>query len=302
METTRPLVERLDKSKIKFITVDGIRTRYYEDGAGEPLVLFPGGNYASLYSLDAFTLNFEGLAKRFHVFAIDKLGQGHSDNPLTDADWTFEALLDYTHKLLDALGISNAHLLGHSRGGLLIARLAMDYPGTAKSLICVDTNTLVPEDPRFPSLAFYAELARRRPAGGPTREGVRLEPDASTFHGDHVTDDFIDRMLEIALLPKSLEAVQKFKVLDGTVWLPSLNAAREKIFKDIEMHGFPLPTLVIWGNDDVAAPMQQGLAFWRNLASHTPNAEFHLFNHARHYVFRDHPAKFNRLITSFCLA
>ena len=154
MESAGPVIERLDRSKIKYITIDGITTRYYEDGRGEPLVLFPGGNYASLYSLDAFTLNFEGLAKHFHVFAIDKLGQGHSGNPLHDRDWTVEALVEYTHKLLVALGISKAHLLGHSRGGLLIARLAMDYPGIAKSLVCVDTNTLAPEDPRHPSMAF----------------------------------------------------------------------------------------------------------------------------------------------------
>ena len=84
MESAGPVIERLDRSKIKYITIDGITTRYYEDGRGESLVLFPGGNYASLYSLDAFTLNFEGLAKHFHVFAIDKLGQGHSGNPLHD--------------------------------------------------------------------------------------------------------------------------------------------------------------------------------------------------------------------------
>ena len=103
MESAGPVIERLDRSKIKYITIDGITTRYYEDGRGEPLVLFPGGNYASLYSLDAFTLNFEGLAKHFHVFAIDKLGQGHSGNPLHDRDWTVEALVEYTHKLLVAL-------------------------------------------------------------------------------------------------------------------------------------------------------------------------------------------------------
>ena len=130
---------------------------------------------------------------------------------------------------------------------------------------------------------------------------MRLEPDASTFHPGQVTDDFIDRMLEIARLPKSLEAAQKFKVLDATVWTPSLNAARERMFREIETHGLPVPTLVIWGNDDVAAPVRQGLAFWDGLTPRTPNAEFHLFNHARHYVFRDQPAKFNRLVRAFCL-
>ena len=39
-----PLVDTLDRQKIKFVDVNGVRTRYYEDGAGEPLVLIHGAS------------------------------------------------------------------------------------------------------------------------------------------------------------------------------------------------------------------------------------------------------------------
>ena len=37
-----------------------MRTRYYEDGQGEPLVLFHGGEFGSLYTLDSWSLNLPG--------------------------------------------------------------------------------------------------------------------------------------------------------------------------------------------------------------------------------------------------
>ncbi len=67
--------------KPKFRNVDGIRTRYYEAGIGEPLVLIHGGSFGSYYSADHWSLNFDGLSKHFHVYAFDKLGQGYTDNP-----------------------------------------------------------------------------------------------------------------------------------------------------------------------------------------------------------------------------
>ena len=75
-QASSAVVDTLDSQKIRFVDVDGIRTRYYEDGAGEPLVLFHGGHFGEWYSLDCWSLNLADLAKHFHVYAVDKLGQG----------------------------------------------------------------------------------------------------------------------------------------------------------------------------------------------------------------------------------
>jgi 2-hydroxy-6-oxo-6-(2'-carboxyphenyl)-hexa-2,4-dienoate hydrolase len=71
----------------RFIDVDGIRTRYFDKGSGEVLVLFHGShlgtNDACESALD-WELNFDRLAEWFRVIAVDKLGQGHTDNPKRD--------------------------------------------------------------------------------------------------------------------------------------------------------------------------------------------------------------------------
>ena len=79
--TRRPVVDGLDTSKLHFVNINGIRTRYYEDGTGETLLLLCGGGIGSHYSLDGWSLNLPDLAKYFHVYALDRLGQGHTDPP-----------------------------------------------------------------------------------------------------------------------------------------------------------------------------------------------------------------------------
>src|SRR5215475_13283144 len=68
----------------KYIDVDGIKTRYFEKGSGLLVVLFHGGHFGSRDAADCaedWSLNFDGLVERFHVFAVDKIGQGFTVNP-----------------------------------------------------------------------------------------------------------------------------------------------------------------------------------------------------------------------------
>ena len=54
----------MDFSQAKFVDVDGIRTRYFDAGEGELVVLFHGGNFGSAHGADCaadWNLNFDGL-------------------------------------------------------------------------------------------------------------------------------------------------------------------------------------------------------------------------------------------------
>src|SRR5262245_29629646 len=67
----------------KFVDVDGIRTRYFEKGSGPVIVLFHGGHFGSHDAADCaddWSLNFDDLSRWFHIFAVDKIGQGFTDN------------------------------------------------------------------------------------------------------------------------------------------------------------------------------------------------------------------------------
>jgi 2-hydroxy-6-oxo-6-(2'-carboxyphenyl)-hexa-2,4-dienoate hydrolase len=302
-ETAGPIADGLDQSKLRFVDVDGVRTRYYEDGAGDPLVLMSGGEFfGSLYSLDAWSLNLPVLARDFHVLALDKLGQGHTDNPRSEAEYTFEALVQHTYDWLRAVGLtSGVHLVGHSRGALLAAVLALEYPGLVKSTVIVDSSTLAPEDPRYPSLVFYAEVEKRIPPGPPSPATVRAEADAQAFNPAQVTDDFVGRMYQIALLPQREESQRRRASVAPNVWMPSLTRRRQETVRIIEEQGLPTRTLVIWGFNDRSAPLPLGVDLFSRICQKTAQAEMHILRGAGHYSYRDQYEAFNRTLTSYCL-
>ena len=125
VEVTSPMTDSLDQRGIHYVDAAGVRTRYYEAGDGEPLVLIHGGEFGFVCSLDCWSLNLPGLAEHFHLYALDKLGQGHTDNPRADKDYTFEAAFEHILSFLRALNIPAAHFVGHSHEIVYITRLQL---------------------------------------------------------------------------------------------------------------------------------------------------------------------------------
>jgi pimeloyl-ACP methyl ester carboxylesterase len=60
-------------------------------------------------------LNFDRLAEWFRVIAVDKLEQGHTDNPKRDEDYTMAATVRHAYRFLLMLGLKDVHVIGHSR-------------------------------------------------------------------------------------------------------------------------------------------------------------------------------------------
>jgi pimeloyl-ACP methyl ester carboxylesterase len=295
------IVDSLDQSRIHFVDVDGIRTRYYEDGQGEPLVLIHGGDFGSLYSLDAWSLNLPALARRFHVYAFDKLGQGHTDAPRGETDYSTAALLAHARGLFETLGIRQANVAGHSRGGSLATWLALDHPNLVRRLIVVDSATTAPDDPDYPLGVFYARLGHPDGVAEPTLDSVRIEPDAQAFNPAQITDDFLARMLEVARLPSTRAAQQTIVRIRQSHWLPDLHRKRAETLDRLAESGVSMPTLLVWGYNDRSGPLPLGLRLFDVFARKTARLEMHLLHGAGHYSFRDQSEAFNRAVAGFCL-
>ena len=292
--------DRLHTDHTRLVEADGVSTRVYEAGEGEALVLIHGGGFGSLYSLDSWSLNLPSLARRFHVFTWDKLGQGHTGNPRRDGDYTFEALFRHALAVLDELDTGPARFVGHSMGALLATRIAFERPELVRTLVIVDSNTTAPDDPRYPWTAFYSDLANKVPPGPPTLATVRMEPDAQSWSTEHVTADWVARLFAISRLTTNREAAERVQALRDSVWMPSILAARARTLADIDELGIPAPTLVVWAANDVSAPLPLGLALFDRIAARTDEADLHVLARSGHYCFRERPEAFERLIAGFC--
>lgn len=285
----------------KFIDVGGIRTRYFEKGEGEMVVLFHGGNFGSgacADSADDWDFNFDGLAKWCRVFAIDKLGQGYTDNPVSDDDYTMDAVVRHAHRTLRALGIENAHLVGHSRGGYLTCRLTVDHPEIVKTCTIVDSNTCAP------GTGGNEFVFANMPRPALSAESQRWVLERYSYNKETVTDEWVDAMVRIAARPKYGEAVRKMTG-DGFLWtkfLPGLLTRKEEMFRILRARGIQRPVMQIWGYNDPTVSREQAYELYRILAEKERRARWHIFNEAGHFSFREHPDRFNDVLKSFIFA
>ena len=180
---------------------------------GEPLVLVHGGQWPSTASADTWAPIFDHLAAKFHVYAVDKLGMGFTDNPKTEADFSMDAITDHTYGFIQAAGIRRAVLVGHSRGALPVARIAADHPDLVSHLVILDSNTLAPPDPNTPER--IDPEADREPPSREELKRARFTSNQSVVK-DYLTDTYLEAEYRIAHLPKIKEVHARF------------NAARDK--------------------------------------------------------------------------
>jgi len=281
-----------------FIDVEGVRTRYFEAGQGPTLVLFHGGNMGSgnlAECAEDWELNFAALAQQCHVIAIDKLGQGYTNNPLTDNDFTMPATVFHAKSFLTALELKNVHIAGHSRGGYLVCRLALDNPNLIASCTIIDTNTLAPGVPSS------AEILANPPLPRLSRDSQRWIIEHYSYNPSHITKSWLDAVIEIAALPKSSHAYQKMTVdgLSKNQFMPRLTEDRSRIFAELRDYGIKCPTLVMWGRNDPTALLAQGTIIYDLIAARQRRTEMAVFNRAGHFCFREQPAAFNTRLLGF---
>src|SRR5262245_16622325 len=110
--------------KDRFVTVDGLKLRYIEEGAGPVVLLLHGASLGS--SADVFIRNLAPLAKAgFRAIACDQPGFGLSDVP---SDLSPAYRRDSIQKFLDAIGVKKTALVGHSQAGNPAVQLALANP------------------------------------------------------------------------------------------------------------------------------------------------------------------------------
>jgi 2-hydroxy-6-oxo-6-(2'-carboxyphenyl)-hexa-2,4-dienoate hydrolase len=300
----------------KFVDVEGIRTRYFDGGTGEPLVLVHGGQWPSTSSADLWAPAFDHLAEHFHVYAFDKLGHGFTDNPKTDADFSMDAITRHAYGFIQAMGIRRAVLAGHSRGALPVARIAADHPELVSHLVIMDSNTLAPDDPNTPD-RVDPPLDRKIP----TRQEVRAAALASrqTFRKDFLTESYVEAEYRIAQLPKLQEVARRFNtardnwvrdhpdlVKQHPLWQRNMGATTWWMYQTkyetldrIKAGRLKAPTIIIWGFNDPTAPYFLGVNLMETLSKVVDRTELHIINQSGHLVYAEHPEEVTRLIVGF---
>jgi pimeloyl-ACP methyl ester carboxylesterase len=288
----------LDMGSEKWIDVDGIRTRYFDEGSGPAVVFFHGSHCGGADGASAtiWDMNFAPLSRYFNVIAVDRLGQGFTDNPLTDGDYTMDASVKHAARFLQLLGKGPYHLVGHSRGGYLVARLALEHPDLAASCNCVSSGTLSPGIVR--NHIVHANLP-----GWDRRAALRAIYERYSYNPRIVTTALLDECEAVMDLGKSQVAVRKFSEgLETGLYFPELGRQRRETQGWLLTRGMPCPTLIVWGYRDPTAVFENGRHLIEMFMAKQRNTSVSLFNRSGHFVYREYAAQFNRRQYSFVMA
>lgn len=118
----------------RFITVDGVRLHYIDEGKGPPVVLLHG-NTVQLEDYIGSGL-VEALSQRHRVILFDRPGFGHSERP-RDRLWTPQAQAALLRQALASLGVERPVVVGHSMGALVALGMALESPADVRGLVLI---------------------------------------------------------------------------------------------------------------------------------------------------------------------
>lgn len=130
----------MDVPTERTVSVSSVSTRFWMEGEGSTVVLIHGvGN-----SIEDWLLNIQALAAEHQVYALDLIGHGKTDKPLS-AFYHFTDFAKLVISFMDTLGISSADLIGHSLGGAISLIMAEKYPEYVRRLVLVESAGLEPK-------------------------------------------------------------------------------------------------------------------------------------------------------------
>jgi haloalkane dehalogenase len=119
----------------RFVTVDGHRIHYVEEGRGDP-VLFIHGNPTSSYLWRNILPKVAGETGRRGI-ALDLLGFGKSDKP--DVEYTVRLHYRIVEGFIEQLGLKNLILVLHDWGGPLGTHFAVRNPELIRGIALMET-------------------------------------------------------------------------------------------------------------------------------------------------------------------
>jgi epoxide hydrolase 4 len=270
---------------------NGIRLHYVSQGEG-PLMLmlhgFPDFWYSWRHQIPEF-------ARDYRVVALDLRGYNDSEKPAGLDAYRMEELVEDVRGVIQGLGHNTCILVGHDWGGAIAWTFANTYPHLLNRLIAVN----------FPHPARFAE--------GLTTLPQLLRSWYAFFFQVPVLPEALLQAFDFRLLTTTLqqmavnpdtftevdlqnyrEAMAKPGALTTMINYYRANLLQASFLKQ-DWQPLKVPTLLIWGEQDVAL----GRELTEGTEVYVPDLTIRYIPDAGHWVHQEQPILTNQLIREF---
>jgi len=243
-------------------------------GDGPEIILYLHGIGGDRTSFDA---QIDAFGARFSHVAWDMPGYGDSA-PLPET--TFPALADAAIRLLDELGVHQAHIVGHSMGGMIAQELAATHQDRIASLVLSATS------PAF-----------GKPGGDWQQKflAARLKPLDDGKTPADLAPAIVDALVGDEPNPDGLRAaVASMSRISPEAYRAALTCLAGFDQRDA-LGGISVPTLLIAGERDETAPPK----VMERMAENIATARYICLPNAGHLANLEQPEAFNAALAAF---
>jgi proline-specific peptidase len=272
-----------------FAEINGIKICYEIHGKGEPLILLHGFAMYKEYWIG----QINPLSEHLNVITIDNRGCGASDHP--SEPYKIENMADDVKNLMDYLEIDKSHIGGHSLGGMIAQRFAIEYPERLNKLILLGTFAKLPLDKSGFEMYKNSQLANYE---------AKMKDSTKAFYDkvkQRFTRGFYKRMVEN---PKekfydlfTTEDLMQFENIKGTSKTQDiLNLIHSIVNHNTldKLHNIEHQTLILVGEKDRLTPLISGKAMHKRI----PNSTLRTFTGGHWFTLESAP-EVNKIILDF---
>jgi haloalkane dehalogenase len=261
-------------------SVDGIAYREAlpeKDSSLSPALClhgFPESSYMWRYVLDAVaTSGRRTIAPDF---------PGYGDSP-PDLPGTWERQIEALERFRRALALESVALVVHDWGGLIGLRWACEYPDAVAALVISNTGF-------FPDGKWHGMARGLRTPG----EGEKLVR-SLTREGFGQMMAAVSRGFDEAAADEYWTPFETHEGRQGILDLYRSGDFEKLAAYDGRVAALGVPTLILWGENDLFAPVAAAHRFSREV----PHAKLVVLEGAGHFVYADEPRRAAREVAGF---
>lgn len=262
-------------------TGDGFRLYYETHGGGPPIVMVHelGGSHTS------FHLQVEAWSSRFQCITYNARGYPPSDVPPARESYSQDFAASDVGAVLEAAGLSDAHLLGVSMGAAAVLQFALRHPARARSIMLCSIGSGSDEPPGAYKATMEAQADFAEKAGGKALAEQMLEmPSRHRLKDKNPIEyrNFIDQLARVSPrgIANTMRGVQARR--------PTIYVHKERVA------ALKIPTLIIVGDED--EPCLKPSYF---LHENIPGARLEVVRECGHLVNIEEPEIFNPMTLGF---
>jgi pimeloyl-ACP methyl ester carboxylesterase len=260
-----------------FVVVDGLKTRYVQEGSGKTVLLLHGLALGS--SLDVYARSIPLLAKAgLRAIAYDSPVFGLTSKP---QDYSDEFRTDFILKFMEELKIDKPYIVGHSNAGTGPALIALNHPNRLQGVIALAVF------PLLPLLPDQARGGAELPKTPPTLDDVRKSLERDFFNKSLITDEFVQLRYRMSTgenfsaFLKAREAEPDWYARDTPLWKRFARAS--------------VPKLYLYAKEDRGNAAKRFAA----LAEMESGLNMHLIERCSHLAMMDQPEEFSHKVIEF---